>query len=408
YPDFKSSICSSPTGVGDPAFSQPANLTAAASASTSSSAQQPIAESGRCRVDLSAVQRHLRIAYIGPEWGTSLHRARALERLRHTVTLIDPWSWLGRSKWVARWLHHAGGFGVGLRIDRRLFEAVAAAKPELIFVNQGEFLGPALVKRLRTLDVPIVNYTNDNPFGGYGFGRYGGLRFHHYRKAIPLYDLLAVTFAENVAQAHKAGARHVMRVWLTADEVVHQPRELSPEVRERYAADVAFIGTWMPERGPFMAELIGRGVPLSLWGERWHKAPEWPVIAPHWRGPGIYDDDGYAAAIQSARICLGLLSKGNRNLHTGRSLQIPALGGLLCAQRTSEHQALYEEGREAIFWEDAAECAAQCQRLLADEPLRREIARRGQERARRNNHYNEPMLTRIIEVAFTVARGRQQ
>lgn len=336
----------------------------------------------------------VRIAYIGPGWGTSLHRARALERLGHTVTLIDPWSWLGRSKWVGRWLHHAGGFGVGLRIDRRLFEAVAAARPELIFVNQGEFLGPALLRRLRTLEVPIVNYTNDNPFSNRD-----GLRFHRYRKALPYYDLLAVPRAENLEQAKRHGIRNVVRVWFSADEVLHQPRQLSAEARECYAADVAFIGTWMPERGPFMAELIRRGVPLAIWGDRWHKAPEWPVIAPHWRGPGMYDDDGYAAAVQSARICLGLLSKGNRDLHTTRSTEIPALGGLLCAERTSEHQALYEEGREAIFWQDAAECAAQCQRLLADEPLRQQIARRGHERARRNNHYNEPMLAAVIEQA---------
>lgn len=339
----------------------------------------------------------MRIAYIGPARGTSLHRARAFERLGHQVTLIDPWTWLGHSEWVSRWLHHAGGFGVGLCIDRRLFAAAATARPELIFVNQGEFIGPSLLRPLRSFGVPIVNYTNDNPFSGRD-----GLRFRHYRKAVPSYDLLAVTFEENIAQARAAGARQITKVWLTADEIAHQPRKLSAAIFQRYCSDVAFIGTWMPERGPFMAELIGRGVPLSIWGDRWQKAREWTVIAPHWRGPGIYDDDDYAAAIQSAKICLGLLSKRSRNLHTGRSIQIPALGGLLCAERTCEHLALYDEGQEAVFWQDAEECAAHCHRLLADEPLRREIARHGHERALRNNLFNEPMLASVIEKALRV------
>ncbi len=56
----------------------------------------------------------MKIVYIGPAYGTSLHRARALERLGHQVNIIDPWSWLGQSKWVSRWLYHAGGWGVGL------------------------------------------------------------------------------------------------------------------------------------------------------------------------------------------------------------------------------------------------------------------------------------------------------
>lgn len=49
------------------------------------------------------------------------------------------------------------------------------------------------------------------------------------------------------------------------------------------------------------------------------------------------------------------------------SFEIQTLGRLLCAERTSAHQALYGAGRDAIFQRDAAECAAQC--LLADEPM---------------------------------------
>ncbi len=125
------------------------------------------------------------------------------------------------------------------------------------------------------------------------------------------------------------------------------------------------------------------------------------------REAGLHNDDAYAAAIQSSKVCLGLLSKGNRDLHTQRSLEIPALGGLLCAERTIEHLTLYDEGREAVFWQDAEECAAHCHRLLADESLRREIARRGHERAQRNNHYNEPMLTTVIERAIRAFEERR-
>ena len=56
---------------------------------------------------------------------------------------------------------------------------------------------------------------------------------------------------------------------------------------------------------------------------------------------------------------------------------------------------------------DAAECAAQCQRLLADEPLRRKIARCGFERTWRNNHYNEPILAAVVEQAVRAFKVRQ-
>jgi hypothetical protein len=323
-----------------------------------------------------------------------LQRAQALQRLGHSVTVIDPWAWLGKFRLAGPWLYHAGGIGAGAIIGRRLLAAVAAVRPQLVWVNQGEFLGPGIVRRLRAYGAPLVNFTNDNPFSDRD-----GRRFHQYRLAVPHYDLLLLPRQENIAQARQHGARQALRMWFAADELTHSRDAADCASHSDFVAEVSFVGTWMPERSPFMADLIRRGVPLSIWGDRWQKAPEWPTIAPHWRGPAVYES-AYRAAIQSARICLGLLSKGNRDLHTSRSIEIPALGGLLCAQRTSEHLALYEDGHEAVFWDTAAECAAQCQRLLADEPLRRDIARRGHERALRNNLFHEPLMAWIVEASL--------
>jgi len=285
----------------------------------------------------------LRIAYIGPVQGTSLHRAKALERLGHSVTHIDPWGWLGSSPWVARWRFHTGALGIPYLIDKRLYTEIAASKPELIFVNQGEFLGPKLLSRCRSLAVPIVNYTNDNPFSGRD-----GQRFRYYLKALSKYDLLAVPRFENMAQAVAEGAGQVMRVWFTADEVAQERRAVPAGLKRQYASEVTFIGTWFPERGPFIAELVRRGVPLSIWGDRWQKAREWPVIAPFWRGGGIYRDAEYAAAIQSSRICLGLLSKGNRDLHTRRSIEVPALGVRSRRGRTLRHDFRLHQKRARL------------------------------------------------------------
>jgi spore maturation protein CgeB len=178
---------------------------------------------------------------------------------------------------------------------------------------------------------------------------------------------------------------------------------LREEERSGLASDVTFIGTWLPERGPFLAELIKRGTPLTIRGDRWEKAPEWPVLRSHWRGPGL-DSADYTAAIQAAKICIGMLSKQNRDLHTQRSMEIPAIGTVLCAERTSEHLALYKEGQEAVFWRDAAECAEVCKALLADNSRRETIAQRGYERALRNGNFNEHLVSLILSTLLDRAR----
>lgn len=338
----------------------------------------------------------MRISYIGQNIGTSFHRVRALERDGHDVTLFDPWSWLKQNRWTGLWQYKLGAIGSNTWFGKRLIHALKTASPELIWVDQGEWIGPGLIRAMRRqLSAPIVNYLLDDPFGGRD-----GRRFSAYLRAVPQYDLLTVVRQENVEEAYAYGARKVMKVWRSADEVAHAPRELSAEQKKRFTSEVVFVGTWMPERSPFMAELIQRGVPLSIWGNRWQKAPEWPQLAQHWRGPGLDNDDDYAAAILAAKINLGLLSKGNRDLHTTRSLEIPALGGLFCAERTSEHLELYEEGQEAVFWKDAAECAEQCLALLADESRRKAIAAAGHARAMANGHYNEQVLSQILNAAF--------
>jgi hypothetical protein len=205
---------------------------------------------------------------------------------------------------------------------------------------------------------------------------------------------------ENVLEAKLLGARRILRVFMSADEVSHAPRPLSIEDHRVWDSEVLFLGTWFPERGPLLLDLIRRDVPVTIRGTRWNKAPEWPDLEPHWRGSNLRGDE-YAKAIQCAKVNLGLVSKGNRDQHTTRSMEIPALGALLCAERTVEHVALYKEGEEAMFWADANECARVCQTALNNESLRVNIASAGRRRLSINGHYNERVMQTILDHAFT-------
>jgi spore maturation protein CgeB len=170
----------------------------------------------------------------------------------------------------------------------------------------------------------------------------------------------------------------------------------------RFQSHVVFIGTWIAgeRRDEFLLALIDRGVNVSIWGDRWQKAPSWPRLQAHWRGAALGGKD-YVAAIQGSKIALGLLSHGNRDLHTTRSSEIPYAGGLLCAERTSEHLEMYREGVEAVFWKDAEECAAVCRQLLADDALRERIRRQGMERVSAGGYGNEAVCQDILTQVFS-------
>lgn len=337
----------------------------------------------------------LRILYIGVDNGTSLQRARALERLGHDVHILDPYSFTTSSRIVRKWFHETGGLGFEAYVRSRLMTAMPQGNFDLAWVDGGALVGPGLVRALQRSCGAVINYNVDDPFGP----RDRRL-WRLYLKSVPSYDLIVVVRDENTAEALTCGARKVMRVFRSADEVAHAPRALNDADWERWGSDVLFAGTWMTERGPFLAELVRRGVPLTIYGGLWERAKEWPILRPCWRGQGLSDPDEYAKAIQCSKVCLGLLSTGNRDLHTTRSMEIPYLGGLLCAKRTREHLGLYRENEEAVFWSSAEECAEKCVRMLHDAELRRGIAVKGQTRCVNNLTTNEDVLARILGYAL--------
>ncbi len=339
------------------------------------------------------MSRTLSILYLGPISGTCLDRANALRRLGHAVEHLDLRILLPKTAWVDRITWRMGGHLIAPWLMRSLAEVLNGKKFDLCYVDGGEWVTPKVISLLRLHAKKVINYNIDDPLGARD-----GARFKAYRQSLPYYDLNIVVRQENVAEAEMLNVKKIMRVYRSADEVSHTPRKLSEKDHQTWDSEVLFLGTWFPERGPFLLALIQLGVPLTIRGSNWHKATEWPQLKQYWKGGAISGDD-YAKAIQCAKVNLGLLSKENRDLHTTRSLEIPALGGLLCAERTSEHITMYNEGQEAVFWKDAEECAEICRFALSNENRRQTIAAAGHLRVKKNGHYNQIILTNILQAA---------
>lgn len=331
----------------------------------------------------------LSILYVGPDSGTSRHRFAALERLGHTVRLLNPLPALGGPRRMS-WGFKAGYFGLERRIGRELLAELGDARFDVIWVDNGEWIGRSLAEALKQRTRYLLNHNLDNPFS-----IRDGWRWRLFLDSLPVYDLFVTPRQSSRVAALAKGAKRAITLMFTADEVVHRHVTQSAEDRVTFGSEVAFVGTWMPERGPFVQRLIERKVPLRILGPRWAKAPEYPALAPHITTYTLLDEH-YIKAISGAKIALGLLSLGNQDLHTTRSLEIPAIGSLLCAPRTADHEALYQDGVEAVFFDSPDECADRCLALLADPARRLAISEAGHARALHNRRFNEPFCAEVL------------
>ena len=345
-----------------------------------------------------------RVLYLGASnaGSTSRHRADALKRLGHDVVVADPY--LAAAKQLQnRWLGVAH-FRTGYRfLQPKINQWIANIllhphRFDIAWVDAGELFGANCMRLLRNAGLSTVLYNHDDPTG-----TRDGHRFDTLLKSLPFYDICAVVRKENVQEYKNYGAQSVVRVWRSYDEVMHASYQDSSDIPAGFRSEVAFIGTWMRAEGrdQFVLDLVRRGIPVSIWGQRWEKSALWEQLRGCHRGGNLSGRD-YVAAIQGAKVCLGMLSKGNRDLHTTRSMEIPYAGGVLCAERTSEHLELYKEGVEAVFWSDVDECAKQCRRLLDDDIWRESVRRAGMVRVRASHLGHEEICRSLVDAALQV------
>ena len=332
----------------------------------------------------------LNILYLGPDEGTSHHRFHALRRLGHTVRLINPYVVFAGKPRMRSLGFKTGYAGFESAIERRILSEAGSERFDVVWVDNGEYVGKHLALALKDKCDFLLAHNLDNPFTSRD-----GWRWRLFRQALPTYDLFVTPRQTSRAPALAQGARRALAVMFSADEVVHRGAELDQADLRRFGSEVVFVGTWMPERGPFMQRLLERGVPLKIFGPRWTKAREYSSLASVVLSRELQDID-YVKAISGAKIALGLLSKGNEDLHTTRSLEIPSIGTVFCAPRTVDHESLYVDRREALFFDDADECADLCLRYLQDDASRAEIAAAGHARALENGHFNERLCAEIL------------
>ncbi len=106
-------------------------------------------------------------------------------------------------------------------------------------------------------------------------------------------------------------------------------------------------------------------------------------------------------------INLGFLRAMNRDRQTTRSIEIPACGAFMLAERTEEHQRLFKEGEEAEFFGDDRELLDKVRHYLADPVKRREIAQRGRERCLTAGYSNKDRIAWMLEKArFAIEESR--
>ena len=285
------------------------------------------------------------------------HLLRAADMLGVPAELIDvAAAWGGpavvrRALW--RWDHrpyHLRRFG------QRVLDECERFAPTLVLVTGISPPGADVLRRMAELGIPVANFLTDDPFNPAHRARW----FLH---TLPEYRMVFTPRRSNVSDLTRAGCRRVEYQPFAYDPGDHRREPPSADV----ASDVLFVGGGDADRIPYAERLAAAGFRVALYGGYWDRHPT--TAAAH-RGFG--DAAAVRAATASARVCLILVRRANRDGHVMRSFEAAACGGCLLVEDTAEHRDLFAD--TVTYFRTPNEMVNQARLLLADPDRRRASA----------------------------------
>jgi spore maturation protein CgeB len=325
---------------------------------------------------------------------TSEQRARALSSLGLRVTPISPYDFVSphRNKHsIQRRLYLLGlpvSYSEPHGLNKAIVDGVRRVKPDIVWIDKGWFVWRETLEKI-VMDDPrclFIGFSPDDMSARHN-------RSHDFDRHLHLYHAFLTTKSYNVSELRAAGCSKVIFVPNSFDPDTHRPIP-ADHLTQRFHAPVSLVGTFEAERAASLRKLAEAGLPIRIWGsfwKEWGRPPAGVIV----EGRDVIGDD-YARVISASDINLCFLRKINRDLQTTRSVEIPAAGGFMLAERTEEHLDLFEEGVEAEFFGSDEELIDKCRYYLAHPDHRKRIAEAGRFRCVKSHYDYRSRLTEAL------------
>jgi spore maturation protein CgeB len=348
----------------------------------------------------------MKILYVGPIYTGSVSKSffDAFVRSGCDVNVVNTHPILSQSRSKLSAMQHGGALSAGQidQLNKMIVDMAAAFQPVMTFYFNVPYVTPVTLEFTRRtgrnfcfFSDDMFNLANQTPT---------------FASAIKHLDCVFTTKTYNVPEFLAAGVNKAIFFDNGYDPQCHQPVTLTTQDQHEYAGDVAFIGTFRPERADFLGTVIEQcpDLKFNIWGGGWEKMRRpiywykpsrwrhWPLVWRAFRGRTVLCDE-MSKAIGANKICLGLLNARNRDEQTHRTVEIPACGGFMLAERTEQQRQLFEEDLEACYFGDLEELITKLRFYTAHTHERQQIARAGLVRCQRSGYQWDDRVRLILE-----------
>ena len=143
--------------------------------------------------------------------------------------------------------------------------------------------------------------------------------------------------------------------------------------------------------------LAKNGIKVEIWGNDWNKCPfKHDNLKIHY---SFLYKEKYSKTIYKSKINLNFLKKINDDVITSRSLEIPASGGFMLAERTEAQKKIFKENVEADYFSSKEELLRKTKFYLNNEMLKK-IETKGYNKCIKSNYSMSAQMSMILKKIF--------
>ncbi|MDD5449791.1 MAG: glycosyltransferase [Candidatus Omnitrophica bacterium] len=270
--------------------------------------------------------------------------------------------------------------------SRRLLAICNDYRPDTIISTGLAPLEMDIIKEIGEIGIRRINYLTDDPFNS-------AHKAGWFMKGLPFYDVIFSPRRSNIEDLKKTGCKKVEYLQFGYNPYVHYPEAPSAAAEFlKFETDMVFIGGADRDRLPFIKAVINSGIKIAIYGGYWEKNPYTMVYS-----QGLAAPEVMRKAIGGAKVALCLVRRANRDGHSMRTFEIPAMGGCMLAEDTEEHREIFgSDGEYVIYFRTPDEMVHKAQFLISNEKERRRLAEACHSLIiKKNNTYKDRLVTML-------------
>ena len=247
--------------------------------------------------------------------------------------------------------------------SRQVVQVCRERQPAAVIATGLAPLDATAMRAIGEMGIRRVNFLTDDPWNETHYASW-------FMDVLDQDDVVFTPRTANVDDLRGAGCRWVGYLpFAYAPDIHFTDPPATDNERMRFEADVVFVGGADRDRVDWMAPLISAGFRVALYGGYWDRHSQTRGAA-----RGMADAATVRKAIGGGATTLCLVRRANRDGHSMRSFEVPAIGACMLVEDTVEHRTIFGEARQAVEYVTSPdEAVARITALLPDRTERHRL-----------------------------------